>query len=100
MFGWLKDKVTNKLTQSNVNRYKREMEAFLLFLEAEKDTAHMVYLAAKGAREFMAIYDCDLYTPFSSIEKYPGLDMALFEQREKARRRGDQQAEKAVNCRG
>ena len=76
MFGWL----GNKLIQSNVNRYKKEAEAFLHFLQAaeKEELEHMTFWASKGAMEFMALYDCDLYTPFPSLERHPGLDMALF----------------------
>ena len=94
MFGWL----GKKMLQANVNRYKKEMETFLHSLQhlEKADIDTLAYWSARGAKEFLILYDCDVYTPFSSLEKFPGLDMGLFEQREKARRRGDHQSEKAI----
>ena len=97
MLNWLKNKIENKLNKSNINRSKKDMDEFLIYLRESEETnlKTIVHFSEQVARLYMKHTGCNLYAPLSSLEKEPELDMHLIADSQKANERGDHQLAKA-----
>lgn len=87
MFGWF----NKKMAQVNASAYRKEMENFLHSLKA-MDAEYLSSLVAKtssAAGEVQVAYTCDLFFPFPNVRKHPSMDIVLYEQIGKAKKRKD-----------